>query len=142
MKLKSSVKRWVNLWGGENDGSFLPDELSDHDVVPKTLPGDVFSSTITYMKISKKFMKIFCCWILGIFSNLTHFWRIFSLLNYIQKMTLTMSLVNKWWPNYKNDKIREEYFSYFVQILSALEEQINLNIALFNHCLSQFLYIL
>ena len=59
MKLKSSVKKWVNLWRVENDGSFLQDELSDNDVVPKTLPGDVFSSTITYMKISKKFMKIF-----------------------------------------------------------------------------------
>ena len=59
MKLKSSVKKWVNLWEVENDGGFLPDELSDHDVVPKTLPGDVFSSTITHMKISKKFMKIF-----------------------------------------------------------------------------------
>ena len=56
MKLKSSVKKWVNLWEVENDGGFLPDELSDHDVVPKTFPGDIFSSTITHMKISKKFM--------------------------------------------------------------------------------------
>ena len=46
-----------------------------------------------------------------------------------------MRLVNKWWPNYTNDKIREKHFSYFVQTLSALEEQINLNIALFNYCL-------
>ena len=28
--------------------------------------------------------------------------------------------------NYMNDKIREQYFLYFVQTLSALEEQINL----------------
>ena len=84
MKLKSSVKKWVNLWGVENDGSFLPDELSDHDVVPKTLPGDVFSSTITHMKISKKFMKKSFFEFLALFDS---FFRIFSLLNYIQKMT-------------------------------------------------------
>eukprot|EP00493_Phyllostaurus_siculus_P014307 UN14525 len=30
-------------------GLFLPHELSDHDMVSKTLPRDVFSSTITHM---------------------------------------------------------------------------------------------
>ena len=33
--------------------------LSDHDMVFKTLPRDVFSSTITHMKISREFIKIF-----------------------------------------------------------------------------------
>eukprot|EP00493_Phyllostaurus_siculus_P021464 UN21791 len=56
MKLKNSVKKWVNLWEVENDGSFLPDELSDHDVALKTLQGDVFSSTITHTKISGEFL--------------------------------------------------------------------------------------
>ena len=111
---------------------------------PKHFQGMYFHPP-SLTKISKKFMKKF-------FLNFWHYFkfdsflRIFSLLNYIQKMTetilLTMSLVNKWWPNYMNDKIREKYFSYFVQTLSSLEEQINLNIALFNHCLSHFLYII
>ena len=35
----------------------LPHELYDHDMVSKTLPRDVFSPNITYMKISEKFMK-------------------------------------------------------------------------------------
>ena len=34
-----------------------------------------------------------------------------------------------------NDKVWKKYFSYIVQTLLALEEQIDLNIALFNHCL-------
>ena len=63
--------------GVENDGSFLPDELSDHDVVPKTLPGDVFSSIITHMKISRKFMKIFFFEILAISQILLIFTYIF-----------------------------------------------------------------
>ena len=57
MKLKSWVKKWVDLWSVENDGGFLPKELSDHDMMSTTRPGDVFSSIITHMKISKKFMK-------------------------------------------------------------------------------------
>ena len=46
MKLKSSVEKLVNLCGVRKWWVFLPDELSDHDVVPKTLSGDVFSSTM------------------------------------------------------------------------------------------------
>ena len=38
-------------------GLFLPHEFSDHDMVSKTLPGNVFSPTITHMKIFEKFMK-------------------------------------------------------------------------------------
>ena len=62
----------------------LPHELYDHDMVSKTLPRDVFSPTMTHMKISEKFMKIF-------FFKFWHFFkfesflRIFSLLNYVQK---------------------------------------------------------
>ena len=57
MKLKSSLKKWVILREVQNDGGFLQYKLSDHDMVSKTLPGDVFSSTITHMKIFWEFMK-------------------------------------------------------------------------------------
>ena len=60
--------------------------LSDHDMVFKTLLGDVFSSTITHMKISREFMKIFFLEILAFFQILLIFTYIF-LLNDVQKMT-------------------------------------------------------
>ena len=39
MKLKSSLKKWVNLREVQNDGGFLQYKLSDRDMVYKTLPG-------------------------------------------------------------------------------------------------------
>ena len=42
----------------KNDEGFLQYNLSDYDMISKPLPGDVFSSTITQMKISREFMKI------------------------------------------------------------------------------------
>ena len=51
--------------------------LSDHDMVFKTLPGDVFSSTITHMKISREFMKFFFPEILSFFQILLIFTYIF-----------------------------------------------------------------
>ena len=59
IKFKSSLKKRVNLRGVKNDGGFLQYKLSDHHMVSKTLPGDVFSSAITHMKISREFMKFF-----------------------------------------------------------------------------------
>ena len=74
----------------ENDGSFLLQVLSDHDMVSKTLPGDVFSSTITHMKIFREFMKNFFVEILAFFQILLIFtYTVFSSLNYVQKMTQT-----------------------------------------------------
>ena len=43
----------------ENETLFLLQVLSDHDMVSKTLPGDVFSPTITHMKIFQEFMIFF-----------------------------------------------------------------------------------
>ena len=57
IKPKSSLKKWVNLREVQNDGDFLQYKLFDRDMVSKTLPGDVFSSTIAHMKIFPKFMK-------------------------------------------------------------------------------------
>ena len=51
------TKKWVNLREVQNDGGFMQYKLFDHDMVSKTLPGDVFSYTIAYMKISNKFMN-------------------------------------------------------------------------------------
>ena len=115
-KFKSSLKKWVNLREVKNDGSFFPRELSDHDMVSKTLPGDVFSSTITHMKISKKFMKNF-------FLKFWHFFkfysflRIFSLLNYViykkwLKQRLNRSMF-KWIGSSKDDKVWTDYKKYF-----------------------------
>ena len=73
LKVKSSFKTWVNLCEVQNDGAFLPHELSDHDMVSKTLPRDVFSPTITHMKIFEKFMKKLFFEILAFFQ----FWVIF-----------------------------------------------------------------
>ena len=74
MKLKSSLKKWVNLQEVQNDGGFLQYKLSDRDMVSKTLPGDVFSSTITHMKIFQKFMKKFFFEFLAFFQ----IWLIFT----------------------------------------------------------------
>ena len=60
--------------------------LSDHDMVFKTLPEDVFLSTITHMTIFREFMKFFFPEILSFFQILLIL-RIFSLLNHVQKMT-------------------------------------------------------
>ena len=73
LKVKSSFKTWVNLWEVQNDGGFLPHEFSDHNMVSKTLPRDVFSPTITHMKIFEKFMKKLFFEILAFFQ----FWVIF-----------------------------------------------------------------
>eukprot|EP00493_Phyllostaurus_siculus_P027557 UN27904 len=72
MKVKSSLKKWVNLREVQNDGGFFQYKLSDRDIVPKTVPCDVFSSTVTHMKIFQEFMKknrIF-----SVFSNSTNFY--------------------------------------------------------------------
>ena len=87
MKLISSQKKWVNLREVQNDGGSLQCKLSDRDMVSKTLPGDVFSSTITHMKIFRKFMKKVFFEILAFFKFYS-FLRIFSLLNYVQKIDL------------------------------------------------------
>ena len=58
-------------------GAFLQYMLSDHDMVFKTLPKDVFSSTITHMKISREFMKNFFLEILATFQILLIFTYIF-----------------------------------------------------------------
>ena len=86
IKFKSSLKKRVNQRGVQNDGGFLQYMLSDHDIVFKTLPGDVFSSTITHMKIFREFMKFLFPEILSFFQILLIL-RIFSLLNHVQKMT-------------------------------------------------------
>ena len=77
IKFKSSLKKRVNLREVKNDGGFLQYKLSDYDMVSKTLPGDVFSSTITHMKISREFMKIFFLEILAFFQILLIFMYIF-----------------------------------------------------------------
>eukprot|EP00493_Phyllostaurus_siculus_P016886 UN17144 len=46
-------------------------------MVSKTLPGDVFSSTMTHMKIFREFMKKNFVENLTIFSNFTHFYVYF-----------------------------------------------------------------
>ena len=72
----------------KNHGCFLEYKLSDHDMVSKTLPGDVFSSTMTHMKISREFMKKYFFEMLAFFQILLIFMYIF-LTNYAQKMALT-----------------------------------------------------
>ena len=68
----------------QNDGAFFQYILSDHDMMFKTLPGDVFSSTITHMKIFRELMTFFFPEILSFFQILLIL-RIFSLLNHVQK---------------------------------------------------------
>ena len=76
MKLKSSLKKWVNLREVQNDGVFLQYKLSDRDMVSKTLPGYVFSSIITHIEIFRKCMNFF----VGIFFKFHSFLLIFSLI--------------------------------------------------------------
>ena len=148
MKLKSSVEKLVNLWGVGNDGSFLPDEFSDHDVVPKTLSGDVFSSTITHMKIFREFMKIFFLEILASFQILLIFTYIF--LNKLctkkwLKQRLNRSIF-EWIGSSKDDKFWTDYRKYFSEsyLSYSLVNTILLTkrIAVINLCLSHFLYII
>ena len=73
LNVKSSFRTWVNLLEVQKDGAFLPHELSDHDMVSKTLPRNVFSPTITHMTIFEKFMKKLFFEILAFFQ----FWVIF-----------------------------------------------------------------
>ena len=74
--LKSSLKKRVNLREVKNDGGFLQYKLSDYDMMCKTLPGDVFLSTITHMKIFREFMKKY-------FFEMFAFFRILRIFTYI-----------------------------------------------------------
>ena len=114
LKVKSSLKKWVNLWKVQNDGAFLPHEFSDHDMVSKTLPGNVFSPTITHMKISEKFMKNFFLKFWHFF-NFDSFLRIFSLLNYVQKWSKQWLniIMFKWIGSFKTEKVSAKYEKTF-----------------------------
>ena len=111
IKFKSSLKKWLNLREVKNDEGFLQYKISDHDMVSKTLPEDVFSSTITHMKISRKFMKILFFEILAFFQILLIFTYIF----------LTKLCTKKWlkqrlhrsmfkWISSSKDKILKNTF--------------------------------
>ena len=89
--------------------------LSDHDMVFKTLPGDVFSSTITHMKISREFMKIFFLEILAFFQILLIFTYIF-LTKLCTKKWLKQRLnrsIFEWIGSSKDDKFWTDYRKYF-----------------------------
>lgn len=114
IKFKSSLKKWLNLREVKNDGSFFPRELSDHDMVSKTLPGDVFSSTITHMKISRKFMKIFFFEILAFFQILLIFTYIF-----LTKLCTKNDLNKDWTKVCSNESVLPKMIK-FEQIMKSI----------------------
>ena len=114
IKFKSSLKKWVNLREVKNDGSFFPQELSDHDMVSKTLPGDVFSSTITHMKISRKFMR-------KVFFEILAFFQILLIFTYIflTKLCTKMSLNKDWTEVCSNESVLPKMIK-FEQIIKSI----------------------
>ena len=114
IKFKSSLKKWVNLREVKNDGSFFPHELSDHDMVSQTLPEDVFSSTITHMKISRKFMKIFFFEILAFFQILLIFTYIF-----LTKLCTKSDLNKDWTKVCSNESVLPKMIK-FEQIMKSI----------------------
>ena len=133
------------MWEFQNGGGFLPHELFDHDIVSKTLPGNVFSPTITHIKISEKSMKFFFLKFWHFF-NFDWFLCMFSLLNYVlnwskcHEILFMMCLVNKTFVSTKCYEVWKlwKVFSCFVETLSILKEPIYLSIILFNQYLLQF----
>ena len=113
-KLKSSLKKWVNLREVQNDGGFLQYKLSDRDMVSKTLPGDLFSSTITHMKIFQKFMKKFFVEFLAFFQISLIFTYIF-----LTKLCTKKDLNNDWTELCSNESVLPKLIK-FEQIVKSL----------------------
>ena len=114
IKFKSSLKKWVNLREVKNDGGFLQYKLSDHDIVSKTLPGDVFSSTITHMKIFREFMKKTFVEILAFFQILLIFTYIF-----LTKLCTKNDLNKDWTKVCSNESVLPKMIK-FEQIMKSI----------------------
>ena len=147
IKFKSWLKKWVNLREVKTDGSFFPQELSDHVMVSKTLPRDVFSPTITHMRISEKFMKIFFE-VLAFFQ----FWVIFTYI-FLTKLCTKMKWRMIERNNIQIDRIFQDwqsfnkiwkYFpqlSYFVYNFASLERTYPFEYNYVQSFFTSFLYI-